>query len=260
MNATSLAVELIGLRRQFGGLMAINDLNIRVETGAIFGLLGPNGAGKTTVLNLLTGLDRPTSGDIQVFGESVVGLMSHEVARHSVARTYQNVRLFEGLSVLENVIAGMWQHRTSRMWQAPLMWRSERAERRAAEEEAHALLAKVGVVSSPSRLAATLPYAEQRRVEVARALASRPRLLLLDEPTAGMNPAESTAMGDLFLQLRQEDSMTLLIIEHNMRLVLTYCDAAAVMSFGQLLASGSPQECVDDPLVQEAYFGRRKSA
>ncbi|CAN5206717.1 ABC transporter ATP-binding protein [soil metagenome] len=254
------AVELRDLRREFGGLTAIDDLSIRVEAGSIFGLLGPNGAGKTTVLNLLTGLDSPTAGDIRVFGESIVGLSPHEIARRDVARTYQNVRLFEGLSVLENVIAGAWRHRRSRIWQAPLLVPSERAERRIVKDEALAMLEKVGVLSSPSRLVGTLPYAEQRRVEIARALASRPRLLLLDEPTAGMNATESAAIGELLVKLREQDNMTLLLIEHNMKLVLTYCDSAAVMSFGQLLTHGTPRDCVDDPLVREAYFGGRKSA
>jgi branched-chain amino acid transport system ATP-binding protein len=254
------ALELATLTRRFGGLVAVDEVSLRVNRRTIFGLLGPNGAGKTTILNLISGFDRPTSGSLRLFGKDITSKPPHEVARQGVARTYQNVRLFHGMSALENVAAGRYSRRTSRLWQSVLCMPSELRERREVLEDARALLDRVGMTLPVDRLAETLPYAEQRRVEIARALASRPNLLLLDEPTAGMNSTESAAIGDLLITLRDGEGLTLVLIEHNIKLVLAYCDEAVVLNFGRKIASGTPRSCVDNPDVRIAYFGRRGHA
>lgn len=253
------ALRVSGLHKQFGGVAAVQELDLEVAPGSVFGLLGPNGAGKTTVLNLVSGFLTPDRGRLEVHGEDATGRSSHEIARMGVARTYQNVRLFEGMSVLDTVVAGFYQHRTSTFFDSVLALGRERRERREFRERALELLDRVGVNAHPEQIGTTLPYGDQRRLELARALATNPRLLLLDEPTAGMNATESSSLGDLLHQLR-DDGVTLVLIEHNMRLVMEYCESAAVIHFGQLLATGTPRECVAQRDVQEAYFGKRSDA
>jgi len=253
------ALSIRGLSRQFGGLMALSDLSFDVEEDAIFGVVGPNGAGKTTLINLISGLDRATSGRIELFGDRIDGLPAHQVARRGIARTYQNIRLFPGLSVVDTVIAGRDQLRRSTVWGAMACLPRERRERKRAVEDARALLARVGVTAPPEAIATRLSYGEQRRVELARALAFEPKVLLLDEPTAGMNHAESSALGSLLEELRAE-RLTLVLVEHNIKLVLDFCSSAAVIDFGTLLIAGQPRECMDDPAVQEAYFGKSSHA
>ena len=253
------ALEVSGLLKTFGGLRAVDDLTFAVRPASIFGLMGPNGAGKTTVLNLISGLMKPEEGTIKVFGRAVQGKGPDRVARAGVARTYQNVRLFPALTVLETVMTGYYQRRTSQLWQAVGCTRAELRERRDTAERADALLRRVGVTAPSQRLALALPYGEQRRVEIARALASRPRVLMLDEPTAGMNDVESTSLGQLLFSLRDE-GVALVLIEHNVKLVLNFCSRAAVMNFGELIAEGTPRACVEDPAVQAAYFGKQSDA
>lgn len=253
------ALEISALTKRFGGLAAVDELSLVVPKGAIYGLMGPNGAGKTTVLNLVTGFLAADIGSIVVNGTDVTSWPTHRIARHGVARTYQNIRLFAGLSVVDQVTAGFYAQRSSTLLQTVAGSRSERLERKEYEDRARALLKRVGIERDYQRPADTLPYGDQRRVEVARALATSPSLLLLDEPTAGMNVTESSRMGDLLLQLRDE-GLTLLLIEHNIRLVLTYCEHATVMNFGRKVISGTPAECVQDPDVREAYFGRKSDA
>lgn len=245
--------------KHFGGVTAVDGLSMAVPAGAVFGLMGPNGAGKTTALNLLTGFFTPDEGRIEFAGEDVTSLPTHLTARRGISRTYQNVRLFTGMTVREQIVSGMYARRTSRAWQAVFRLPAERAERDQADARAEELLRRVGGEIDPDVLAENLSYGDQRRVEIARAIASEPTLLLLDEPTAGMNASETDAIGELITQLNR-DGMTIVVIEHNIRLILDYCDHAFVMSFGQALAEGTPQQCVDDPRVQEAYFGRSNDA
>lgn len=259
MTSAAPALELSGLGKNFGGLRAVHDLSFTVPEQTVFGVMGPNGAGKTTVLNLISGFMKPDAGRIEVFGESIEGQPPHRVARTGVARTYQNVRLFPGVTVLDTVVSGFHLHRSTKLWDAVLLTRRERRERREARESARALLERVGVSVPSQRLAQTLPYGEQRRVEIARALATKPRVLLLDEPTAGMNQVESEALGELMHSLRDE-GITLVLIEHNVKLVLGYCSQAVVINFGELIAQGTPRQCVDDPDVQTAYFGKKSDA
>jgi branched-chain amino acid transport system ATP-binding protein len=194
-----------------------------------------------------------------VFGCDITSNAPHIIASTGVARTYQNVRLFEGLSILENIMAGLYLNRTSNLLAVLLATGQDRRERRDAEARALALMARVGVDEDPARPADTLSYGVQRRVEIARALATQPKLLLLDEPTAGMNAVESAALGKLLQDLRAE-GLTLFVIEHNMQLILHCCDLAVVMNFGELLAQGPPRECIERAEVREAYFGRKADA
>lgn len=250
------AVELSGLSKRFDGLRAIDFLTLQIPRGEIFGIMGPNGAGKSTLINLLSGFLSPDSGRILLGGEDVTGLPAHRVAEAGIARTYQNVRLFHGLSVLETVSAGFHRNRSAGLW-GSLM--GTRSERKGVELKARELLEQVGVEVSPETSAMTLSYGDQRRVEIARALASGPSVLCLDEPTAGMNDAETDVIAAL-LHVVQQSGVTIILVEHNIGLVLDHCDQAAVLNFGQLLAVGSPRACIDDPLVREAYFGRQSDA
>lgn len=253
------AVEIAGLTKKFGGLTAVSDIGIEVAERRIHGILGPNGAGKTTVLNMISGFITPDGGSISIFGHDVTGIPPHRIARRGVARTYQNIRLFGGMTVLETVMAGAYLRRSSTIGGALFLSPGERRERRRVRERAHALLEQVGVRSAHDELAETLSYGDQRRVEVARALATEPKVLLLDEPTAGMNDAESHEIGELLLQLR-DSGLTLILIEHNMRLVEEFCESVSVMNSGVMLAQGTPGWCLEQDDVKEAYFGKRSDA
>ena len=255
-----LALEVDNARKSFGGVVAVEDVSIRVPSGAIYGLLGPNGAGKTTMLNIISGFLKPESGRIiGPQGAPIAGLPAFRVARAGIARTYQNVRLFDGMSVLDTVIAGFYKSRRSAAVQTLIPGTGRKAEKRELEDRALGLLRQVGVHSNSRAISTELSYGEQRRVEIARALAAEPTLLLLDEPTAGMNSSESGALGDLFLELR-DSGISLLLIEHNMELVRTYCDAATVMNFGRVIVSGEPAACLSHPEVLQAYFGKASHA
>ena len=233
------ALSLVDLGKHFGGLRAVDGLTFAVPPASIFGIMGPNGAGKTTVLNLVSGYLKPDHGSIEVFGTSVGGQSAHRVARSGVARTYQNVRLFPALTVLETVISGFYAHRSAKLWQSVLWKRQERREKCDVTDKAQHLLERVGVSAPSYRVAETLPYGEQRRVEIARRSPTDPRGLLLDEPTAGMNRSESEELGGLMRDLCAE-GLTLVLIEHNVKLVLDYCSSAVVINFGELIAQGTP--------------------
>lgn len=241
--------------KSFGGLTAVDNLTFSVFQNEIFGIIGPNGAGKTTTLNLICGFLKPNKGSIKFTDIEINGLRPYEIAGLGIARTYQNVRLFEGLSVIDNITSGFYLQRSSTIFDSITCSTRDRTERKVYREKARALMEKVGLRVNPDHLAVTLSYGDQRRVEIARALAVTPLLLLLDEPTAGMNASETEILGDLFRGLRS-DGITLIIIEHNMRMILNYCDRTIVMNFGKLLTTGTPRDCVDDPEVREAYFGK----
>ncbi|MEO9321952.1 ABC transporter ATP-binding protein [Nocardioides sp. C4-1] len=253
------AVDITHLTKAFGGLTAVDDVTISVPERRIHGILGPNGAGKTTVLNMISGFITADSGTIEVFGHDVARMPPFKIARRGVARTYQNIRLFPGMTVLETVVAGAYLQRRSTILSALLLSPAERRERREVREQAAELLDRVGVRADHGTLAETLSYGDQRRVEIARALATNPRVLLLDEPTAGMNDAESEAVGRLLVEL-QASGLTLILIEHNMRLVEQFCESVTVMSSGAVLAQGAPTWCLEQDDVKEAYFGKRSDA
>ncbi len=254
------ALRLTDVGKRFGGLAALEDLSFDVPANSVYGIMGPNGAGKTTLINFVTGFYTIDHGSVEIFGETPKVRSPAVVAGMGVARTYQNVRLFAGLTVEENIVAGMYRRRASHAWDAVLYRRSERSERQRCVEFAHQLMVRVGLDPALAlRAVETLSYGNQRRVEIARALASEPRILLLDEPTAGMNAVESAALGDLLLAL-QRDGLTLVVIEHNMQVITQYCERAVVVNFGRLLAEGTPAECIGRHDVVEAYFGKRADA
>ncbi len=248
-------LELDGLSCRFGGLLALDRVSLAVQPGEIFGLLGPNGAGKTTLFNLISGITPPTAGAVRWRGAPVTGLPSHRIARLGIARTFQNLRLFGSLSCLDNVRVGLHGHSRQPPLQVLLGAAAFQRRERELREEAMELLRLLAIEARADQSAATLPYGDRRRLEIARALASRPRLLLLDEPAAGMNPSEKEELRALITRLRQRFALTVLIIEHHVPLMLGLCDRLAVLNFGRRIALGSPEQMRHDPAVIEAYLG-----
>lgn len=256
MNQTAPLLKVENLSKNFGGLRAVNGVNFELYPGDLAGLIGPNGAGKTTVFNLVTGVYVPSSGDVTFKGQSIGGLAPHLINQMGIARTFQNIRLFPSLSVLENVCIAYHSHAGYSMQDAIL--RTARFEKQEKElmEKAQDFLSIFNLQDRQGEIARNLPYGEQRRLEIARALAAEPKLLLLDEPAAGMNPSESVALMELIHFIRDRFKLTILLIEHQMRVVMGVCEKITVMDFGEVIASGPPQAIQSNPRVVEAYLGR----
>jgi branched-chain amino acid transport system ATP-binding protein len=250
---TLLAIRQLGV--SFGGLLALEDFRLTVPAGGLYGLIGPNGAGKTTVFNLISGFIRPAEGSIKFAGRDLVGLPPHQVTSLGIARTFQNIRLFGGLSVLDNVLVGFHCRRRTAWWEAVGRLPGYRREEREHRALAFALLEEVGLGPLAGEQAANLPYGQQRRLEIARALATRPRLLLLDEPAAGLNPQETRELMAFLKDLRDRHRLTLLVIEHNLRLVMGLCEHLTVLDHGLIIARGPPAEVRNHPEVVRAYLG-----
>lgn len=248
-------LQVQNITQKFGGLVAINSVYFEVQTGEIFGLIGPNGAGKTTMFNIITGLINPTQGKLMFQQENITSLQPFQIAQKGIARTFQNLRLFGNLSVLENVIVAHHLHDQTNFLAGILGLSQARKTEQENLNQSQFLLELVGLQDLAKQQANNLAYGDQRRLEIARALALQPQLLLLDEPAAGMNPQEKHLLSDLILQIRQQFNLTVLLIEHHIPLVMGLCDRIAVLDFGELIALGEPETVRNDPLVIEAYLG-----
>ena len=248
-------LEVTSLGISFGGLRAVDELSIKIEKGGLVGLIGPNGAGKTTVFNMLTGVYRPTDGGIRLDGQNLIGKKPHEICKMGVARTFQNIRLFSELSVLDNVKTGLHNQITYSLAESMFHLGSYRKKEKQMDEKAMELLSVFGLESVADYRAANLPYGKQRKLEIARALATEPKLLLLDEPAAGMNPNETEELMETIEVVRKRFGVTVLLIEHDMKLVSGICEYLYVLNFGRLLAEGTPKEVLSNPEVVKAYLG-----
>lgn len=255
MSDVVLKTENLGI--SFGGLKAVQELDLEIKKGQLYGLVGPNGAGKTTVFNMITGVYKPTTGQFWLNGENLTGKSQETINHKGIARTFQNIRLFNNMTVIRNVMVGLHNQPEfkcgvlSSIFRLPVHFKTEKAMRERAKE----ILQIVGLLEERNNLSCNLPYGKQRKLEIARALATNPKLLCLDEPAAGMNPHETEDLMDIIRRIRDEFDVTILLIEHDMKFVAGLCDEICVLNFGTVLAQGTPEVALNDPKVVKAYIG-----
>ena len=255
MSDTVLKIENLGI--SFGGLKAVQELNLEIKKGQLYGLVGPNGAGKTTVFNMITGVYKPTTGKFWLAGEELTGKSQEMINQKGIARTFQNIRLFNNMTVIRNVMVGLHNQPefkcsvAASIFRLPKHFKTEKAMRARAKE----ILEIVGLLEERNSLSCNLPYGKQRKLEIARALATNPKLLCLDEPAAGMNPQETAELMEIVRRIRDEYDVTILLIEHDMKFVSGLCDEITVLNFGTVLAQGTPEVALNDPEVIKAYIG-----
>jgi branched-chain amino acid transport system ATP-binding protein len=255
---TETVLKIRDLQKNFGGVVATKDFCLDIEKNQIVGLIGPNGAGKTTIFNIITGIYIPTGGTVEYYGQSLAGKKPFQIAKIGIARTFQNIRLFKNLSVLDNVIIASHKECDYSLFSAVTHFGSYRKTENRIRDHAMQLLEIVGLHTNPHQIADGLPYGHQRRLEIARALAINPGLLLLDEPAAGMNAEESADLCSFVFDLHKKFDLTIFLIEHHMDVVMRLCDSITVLNFGQTICQGSPEEVVADHRVIEAYLGEEK--
>jgi len=248
-------LEIQHLTKNFGGVRAVDDFSHQLETGGLYAIIGPNGAGKTTIFNLITGIYEPTEGRISFDGDTITGLRTHQIAGKGIARTFQNIRLFSDFSVLDNVRTACHRYASYSIWEGMFPTPRRGREEKDLVERSWRLLKLVGLDGRAQELSKNLPYGHQRRLEIARALAQEPKLLLLDEPAAGMNPDETVQLMEFIEQIHETFNLTILLIEHHMEVVMGLADDIVVIDFGRTIAQGTPEQVQSNPVVIEAYLG-----